>query len=51
MTNKEGISLKKKNICEKEIQEFFYFIEERLSSEPQKIEQFVTIIKEFNNQK
>lgn len=51
MSNKENFQAKRKSVCEKDIQDYFFFLEDRLSGEPKKIEQFTSIVEEFNNQK
>ncbi|MCQ2819201.1 MAG: hypothetical protein MJ252_18210 [archaeon] len=51
MSAKDNVALKKKSLCDKEILEFFYCIEDKLTLEPDLIQQFISIIQEFNEQR
>lgn len=49
--NSTNLQVKRKNICDKDIQDFFFVIEERFENSQDKIEKFVDVIQEFNPQK
>lgn len=51
MSNIQNIQIKRKNICDKDIQDFFFIIEDKLENNQSKIEQFTDVIREFNAQK
>ena len=51
MSNIQNIQIKRKNICDKDIQDFFFIIEDKLENNQSKIDQFTDVIREFNAQK
>ena len=51
MSNIQNIQIKRKNICDKDIQDFFFIIEDKLEKNQSKIDQFTDVIREFNAQK
>ena len=42
---------KRKNISDKEIQDFFFMIEEKFDGNQKKIDEFIELIKQYNSQK
>jgi hypothetical protein len=42
---------KRKNISDKEIQDFFFMIEEKFDGNQKKIDEFMELIKQYNSQK
>ena len=42
---------KRKNISDKEIQDFFFMIEEKFVGNQKKIDEFMELIKQYNSQK
>ena len=51
MSKIQNIQIKRKNICDKDIQDFFFIIEDKLENNQSKIDQFTDVIREFNAQK
>ena len=51
MSTSQGYKKKRKNISDKEIQDFFFMIEDKFDGYQKKIEQFIDLIKEYNSQK
>jgi hypothetical protein len=51
MSTSQGYQTKRKNISDKEIQDFFFMIEDKFDGNQKKIEQFIDLIKEYNSQK
>lgn len=49
--NSTNSQVKRKNICDKDIQDFFFFVEEKLGNNQDKLEKFIDVIQEFNAQK
>ena len=51
MSNIQNFQVKRKNICDKDIQDFFFLIEDRFENNQSKIEQFIDLVRDFGNQK
>ena len=51
MSNIQNIQIKRKNLCDKDKQDFFFFIEDRFESNQSKIEQFIELVRDIGNQK
>lgn len=47
----QNTQFKRKNICDKDVQDFFFFVEDKLESNQEKIEQFCGVIKDAASQK
>jgi hypothetical protein len=51
MSSSQNNQSKRKNICDKEIQDFFFFMEDKLENNRKKIDQFIELIEQFTPQK